>query len=178
MKKLACILGSIAILPCAVQADVFDFSQSGLAGVYYGVMQTRRQNNYNNMPNRVVYRQDGRFEGAYKFADETRFGAHADYTLALRQHDKDYNGDLSKIFEDNLSMCDDYRRAIIQVIEVAELNEDYEVKIKLEEFLTMFNNYRKQASVWYKYAKRYEGDYKSFDVHFEEFTKYINTSEG
>ena len=92
MKKLACILGSIAILPCAVQADVFDFSQSGLAGVYYGVMQTRRQNNYDNMPNRVVYRQDGRFEGAYKFADETRFGAHADYTLALRQHDKDYNG--------------------------------------------------------------------------------------
>ena len=75
-------------------------------------------------------------------------------------------------------MCEDYRRAIIQVIEVAELNEDYEVKIKLEEFLTMFNNYRKQASVWYKYAKRYEGDYKSFDVHFEEFTKYINTSEG
>ena len=96
----------------------------------------------------------------------------------INTHDKDYNGDLSKIFEDNLSMCDDYRRAIIQVIEVAELNEDYEVKIKLEEFLAMFNNYRKQASVWYKYAKRYEGDYKSFDVHFEEFTKYINASEG
>lgn len=92
MKKFASILGSIAILPCAVQADVFDFSQSGLAGVYYGVMQTRRQNNYDNMPNRVVYRQDGRFEGTYKFADETRLGAHADYTLALRQHDKDYNG--------------------------------------------------------------------------------------
>ena len=97
---------------------------------------------------------------------------------SIETHDKDYNGDLLKIFEDNLSMCDDYRKAIIQVIEVAELNEDYEVKIKLEEFLTMFNNYRKQASVWYKYAKRYEGDYKSFDVHFEEFTKYINTSEG
>ena len=97
---------------------------------------------------------------------------------SIETHDKDYNGDLLKIFEDNLSMCDDYRKAIIQVIEVAELNEDYEVKIKLEEFLTMFNNYRKQASVWYKYAKRYEGNYKSFDVHFEEFTKYINTSEG
>ena len=68
MKKFASILGSIAILPCAVQADGFDFSQSGLAGVYYGVMQTRSQNNYDNMPNRVVYRQDGRFEGAYKFA--------------------------------------------------------------------------------------------------------------
>ena len=96
---------------------------------------------------------------------------------SIETHDKDYNGDLLKIFEDNLSMCDDYRKAIIQVIEVAELNEDYEVKIKLEEFLTMFNNYRKQASVWYKYAKRYEGDYKSFDVHFEEFTKYISTSK-
>ena len=95
----------------------------------------------------------------------------------VNSHEEDYNGDLIKIFEDNLSMCDDYRRAIIQVIEVAELNEDYEVKIKLEEFLSMFNNYRKQASVWYKYAKRYDGDYKSFDVHFEEFTKYIDTLE-
>lgn len=96
---------------------------------------------------------------------------------AMEAHDKDYQGNLVKIFEDNLFMCDDYRRAIIQVIEVAELNEDYEVKIKLEEFLAMFNTYRKQASVWYEYAKRYEGDYKTFDVHFEEFTKYINTSE-
>lgn len=88
MKKFTCILCSIAILPHIAQAEGFDFSQSGLAGVYYGVMQTRRQNNYDNMPNRVVYRQDGRFEGAYKFADETRLGAHADYTLAFRQHDK------------------------------------------------------------------------------------------
>ena len=92
MKKFSCILCSIAVLPCAAQADGFDFSQSGLAGVYYGVMQTRRQNNYDNLPNRLVYRQDGRFEGAYTFADKTRLGAHADYTLALRQHDKDYNG--------------------------------------------------------------------------------------
>ena len=92
MKKFSCILCSIAVLPCAAQADGFDFSHSGLAGIYYGVMQTRRQNNYDNLPNRLVYRQDGRFEGAYTFADKTRLGAHADYTLALRQHDKDYNG--------------------------------------------------------------------------------------
>ena len=62
MKKFSCILYSIAVLPCAVQAEGFDFSQSGLAGIYYGVMQTRRQNNYDNLPNRLVYRQDGRFE--------------------------------------------------------------------------------------------------------------------
>ena len=93
--------------------------------------------------------------------------------LGIGMHDKDYEGDLTEIFKDNLGMCEQYRLAIIQGIEVAELNEDYEVKIKLEEFLTMFNNYRKQASVWHKFAIRYEGDYKSFDVHFEEFTKYI-----
>lgn len=92
-------------------------------------------------------------------------------------HEEDYEGNLVKIFEDNLKMCDDYRMAIIQVIEVAELNEDYEIKIELEEFLNSFINYRKQADVWYKYAKRYEGDYKSFDVHFEEFTKFIEMSD-
>ena len=92
MKKFAYVFCLSAILAGNVQASGFDFSQSGLAGVYYGVMQTRRQNNYDNLPNRLVYRQDGRFEGAYKFADETRLGAHADYTLAFRQHDKDYNG--------------------------------------------------------------------------------------
>lgn len=96
---------------------------------------------------------------------------------AIFAHEEDYEGNLVKIFEDNLNMCEEYRRAIIQVIEVAELNEDYEVKIKLEEFLSMFNTYRKQASVWYKYAKRYENDHKAFDVHFSDFTKYISISE-
>ena len=49
MKKFAYVFCLSAILAGNVQASGFDFSQSGLAGVYYGVMQTRRQNNYDNL---------------------------------------------------------------------------------------------------------------------------------
>lgn len=89
-------------------------------------------------------------------------------------HDEDFNGDLLKIFEGILALSDDYRRAVIETIEVAEMNDDYEVKIQMEEFLVMFEPYRKQADIWLKYAERYRDDYKSFDVHFEDFTVLID----
>lgn len=89
-------------------------------------------------------------------------------------HEEDFEGNLYKIFEGVLGLCNDYRRSIITAIEVAELNEDYEVKIKLEEFLIMFEPYRKQADIWFKYAERYQDDYKSFDVHFKDFTVLID----
>ena len=91
----------------------------------------------------------------------------------IESHDEDFNGDLYKIFDGVLGLCNDYRKSIIKTIDVAELNEDYEVKIKLEEFLLMFEPYRKQADIWFKYAQRYQGDDKSFDVHFEDFTVLI-----
>ena len=84
------------------------------------------------------------------------------------------SGNLYKIFEGVLGLCNDYRKSIIKTIDVAELNEDYEVKIKLEEFLLMFEPYRKQADIWFKYAERYKGDDKSFDVHFEDVTVLID----
>ena len=37
----------------------------------------------------------------------------------------------------------------------------------------MFEPYRKQADIWFKYAERYEGDDKSFDVHFDDITVLI-----
>lgn len=91
----------------------------------------------------------------------------------LKDHDEDFNGDLYRIFEGILALCNDYRQSIINTITIAELNEDYEVKIRLEEFLTQFELYRKQADVWFEYAKRYKDDYKSFDVHFEDITTFI-----
>ena len=91
----------------------------------------------------------------------------------LKDHDEDFNGDLYRIFEGLLALCNDYRQSIINTITIAELNEDYEVKIRLEEFLTQFEPYRKQADVWFEYAKRYKDDYKSFDVHFEDITTFI-----
>ncbi len=91
MKKLLLTLCAAMALPGVAAAHGFEFSQSGMAGVYYGVMETRDNNNVSNMPNRLVFRSDGNLEGAYKFENQTRLGVHADYTLVFRQHDKDYN---------------------------------------------------------------------------------------
>lgn len=91
MKKLLLTLCAATALPGVAAAHGFEFSQSGMAGVYYGIMETRDNNNVSNMPNRLVFRSDGNLEGAYKFENQTRLGAHADYTLVFRQHDKDYN---------------------------------------------------------------------------------------
>lgn len=91
MKKLLLTLCAATALPGVAVAHGFEFSQSGMAGVYYGIMETRDNNNVSNMPNRLVFRSDGNLEGAYKFENQTRLGVHADYTLVFRQHDKDYN---------------------------------------------------------------------------------------
>lgn len=91
MKKLLLTLCAATALPGVVAAHGFEFSQSGMAGVYYGIMETRDNNNVSNMPNRLVFRSDGNLERAYKFENQTRLGVHADYTLVFRQHDKDYN---------------------------------------------------------------------------------------
>lgn len=91
MKKLLLTLCAATALPGVAAAHGFEFSQSGMAGVYYGIMETRDNNNVSNMPNRLVFRSDGNLEGAYKFENQTRLGVHADYTLVFRQHDKDYN---------------------------------------------------------------------------------------
>lgn len=91
MKKLLLTLCATTALPGVAAAHGFEFSQSGMAGVYYGIMETRDNNNVSNMPNRLVFRSDGNLEGAYKFENQTRLGVHADYTLVFRQHDKDYN---------------------------------------------------------------------------------------
>lgn len=91
MKKLLLTLCAATALPGVAAAHGFEFSQSRMAGVYYGIMETRENNNVSNMPNRLVFRSDGNLEGAYKFENQTRLGVHADYTLVFRQHDKDYN---------------------------------------------------------------------------------------
>lgn len=93
--------------------------------------------------------------------------------LAVPENDTDYAGDLVAIFTDNETMCKNCREAIIKIIDLAELNDDYEVKIWAEELLMKFVPYYKQARVWAKFAKRYENDYKSFNIHFSDLTTYI-----
>lgn len=88
-------------------------------------------------------------------------------------HEEDYQGNLTAIFADNVIMCEKCRNSILNVIELAELNQDVEVKLYCEELLMKFMPYYKQARIWSQFAQRYEGDFKSFDIHFEDITTYI-----
>lgn len=83
--------GAICVLPQLTAAQGWEFSQSGLAGQYYGIMETRDKDNLKNLPNRAVFRADGRAEGTYLTSDGSRIGAHANYTIVYRQHYKDYS---------------------------------------------------------------------------------------
>ncbi len=91
MKKFMLALSISTALPSIAFAQGFEFSQSGLAGEYYGIMETKKHDNLNNMPNRMVTRVDGAVSGLYRFADDSTVGAYANYTFVYRQHDKDYN---------------------------------------------------------------------------------------
>lgn len=89
------------------------------------------------------------------------------------KNDYDYNGNLVAIFADNVEMCKNCRKKILELIELAELNEDCEVKIWGEELLMKFVPYYKQARVWEEFSKKYENDYMSLNVYFKELTKHI-----
>lgn len=66
------------------------FSQSGTAGLYYGITEDRDRHNIQNSPNRTVFRADGRFEALYEQPSGIRTGAAANYTVVVRQHDASY----------------------------------------------------------------------------------------
>lgn len=71
-------------------AEGWAFSQSGTAGLYYGVTEDRDRHNIRNSPNRTVFRADGRFEALYEQPSGIRTGAAANYTVVVRQHDASY----------------------------------------------------------------------------------------
>ncbi len=81
--------------------------------------------------------------------------------------------DVPKMFADVLTACKHYRETIISAIDTAEYGGDAEVKLHLEELLLTFLPYLKQADVWSHYASKYENDLKSFEIHFEDLTTFI-----
>lgn len=83
MNKLLLLLGSAIGFTDAAFAGSFEFSGSGMAGEYFGIMETRRDNNLDNMPNRAVFRADGKFEGAYRAVSGSRAGIHAVIPLSI-----------------------------------------------------------------------------------------------
>lgn len=97
--------------------------------------------------------------------------------LPVTGYDTDYNGNLVEMFADNLKAANEYRDNIVTVLEVAELNGDIEVKLALEDFLTAFIPYRKQAEVWHTYALRYQGSERSFEHRFAALSSLIAPGE-
>lgn len=65
------------------------------------------------------------------------------------------------------------RTFFVAFAEISELNEDKEVVLAGEEVLQQILPYRKQADIWAVEAKRYEGNYKSFDARIKTFTTMI-----
>ena len=90
MKRLLLPLGLITATENVAHAQDWEFAQSGVAGIYYGIMETKEDNNLDNMPNRLVFRADGKISGDYNISAKEKVGIHADYTVVMRQHDNDY----------------------------------------------------------------------------------------
>lgn len=55
MNKFLLLFGSAIGFTDAAFAGSFEFSGSGMAGEYFGIMETRRGNNLDNMPSRAVF---------------------------------------------------------------------------------------------------------------------------
>lgn len=90
--------------------------------------------------------------------------------LPVQGFNKDYQGDVVAIFEDMYSLMNELLNDTKATIDVAELNDDVEVKLELEDFLEDLVPYAAQARLWLKTARRYVGNEVSFDIHFAQFT--------
>ena len=89
---------------------------------------------------------------------------------------KEHNGDLSAIFADIAAATENFRKDVIDLIDIAEINEDAEVRIFGEDLLGQITPYRKQADIWAVEAERYKDNYRSFDARIRSFTTMIPVS--
>jgi hypothetical protein len=86
-------------------------------------------------------------------------------------YDAEYTN-LTAIFNDNLKMIERYRAKVVEVIEVAELSDDYEVKIAMEDFLkSTVLTYVAQADEWASKVTQYSEI--QFDTKFAQLTHFI-----
>lgn len=81
--------------------------------------------------------------------------------------------DLVTLFNENNKKTEEYRDAIRQTIDIADLEGDYEIRIAMENFLLEFLPFVKQSDIWYNKAIQYSSAPQQFDVHFEELTTFI-----
>lgn len=75
-----------------------------------------------------------------------------------------------ELFADLKREVDKYREEIFRVIDVADINNDIEAKIAMEDFSKNFLNYVNQVNVWNKKAQEYGDCVENFDKDFHTFT--------
>lgn len=90
----------------------------------------------------------------------------------LHSYESEYLN-MKDLFLDNDRMIEDYRQEIKKAIDIADYNNDYEVRIEMENFLVQVLPYIKQSDIWRTMAERYENNMIGFDVHFEDLTTLI-----
>lgn len=96
--------------------------------------------------------------------------------LGLPTYENEYLS-LLDIFIDNDRMAEEYRQEIRKTIDIADMNNDYEVRIAMEDFLFKFLPYVKQSDIWRFKAEQYKECPQEFDVHFKELTTFIPVAE-
>jgi len=90
--------------------------------------------------------------------------------LALENHTKDFNN-LIEVFDENKNIIEVLVNEIHELIELAELNGDVEVKLYAEELALIILDYEKQAEEWAYIAKVVSPS--DMNIHIEKYTNFI-----
>ena len=90
--------------------------------------------------------------------------------VGIGGYNEDYD-DLQKIFGVLYDTLRELLEETRKLINIADLNEDDEVRIFCEEFLTMVSPYVKQAEEWINASKVM--DPQSLNVHIKDYTHFI-----
>lgn len=87
----------------------------------------------------------------------------------LEGNNKNYQN-IGELFTDVKAFFVNYKTKIKEVIEVAEINEDLDVKTFLEDYSLRLCKYLKQVDIWEKKSLLLIDDVISFDDNFDDYT--------
>ena len=88
----------------------------------------------------------------------------------LQDHEYDY-ADLVEVFEDNKKIVENLREDVVSLVEVAEMNDDLEVKLYAEKLVEILVDYYKQAEEWEHVAKNTTPS--DMNIHIKDYTNFI-----
>ncbi len=88
---------------------------------------------------------------------------------ALTSDEEDYPN-LIIVFSDVKQMLDKFRAKIQECLDIAEINNETECKVFLENFLFNLVKYVNQVRIWAKKAEQIGDNPVKFDKYFDDFT--------